>query len=383
MDKTDDPSTNGSSNNVHAAWDRKYSTKMITLQRGHSQPFTAGRHLGKGGFGSVHETELDGNVVALKRIWIRGRPSAHHQAEFEILRKMSVRRNQHVVEAIGFYILPGRPYTELGLLVWPVAQYDLARLLSHIDILHKVNLKSLSTRLTFPFELVDDEKDALEDLSILAQQPWDVAAWYQPTERPQLLESLLVKTTARLTRAFGCLARAVEYLHDDQQIRHKDLKPSQVLLSSDGLWVTDFGWSVDITSLSSSATSNGDKTTTRYHAPEREKRGRCGRSEDIFGLGCVYVEMALTLCGVGTEPCLNPEGQKIWSFQSNLDQTSRWLGNVSGELADLCPLIHQMLEYEATQRPIISEVVSRLSKHKTSSSVTEYFASCCMAGMRI
>jgi hypothetical protein len=135
MDETNERISIPPSSDAHAAWAQSYDTKLATLQRGDVEPFTPGRYLGKGGVGAVHETSIGGHVVALKRIWIRGAPKDHHKAEFEILQKMSTKRHRHVVEAIGMYILPGRPNTELGVLIWPVAQYDLDRLLYHFQIL--------------------------------------------------------------------------------------------------------------------------------------------------------------------------------------------------------------------------------------------------------
>lgn len=39
----------------------------------------------------------------------------------------------------------------------------------------------------------------------------------------------------RLLRCFGCLASALDYLHS-RGIRHKNLRPANVLLSFNGLW---------------------------------------------------------------------------------------------------------------------------------------------------
>lgn len=363
------------SNAAHAAWDRRFPTKLVTLPREDAAPFNAGRHLGRSGFGSVHETNLDGNVVALKRVWIRGTPKDHHKAEFEVLQKMSIKRHRHVVEAIGLYVLPARPFTELGLLIWPVAQYDLARLLSHFQTLHGLQLKSISDR---PLEyLTDEEKDAVEELSGLAQTQWPEGAWYQTVNPSILLGVLFNKTRRCLAKVIGCLAKALQYLHDDQHIRHKDLKPSQVLLSSDGLWLTDFGWSVEVSSLSNSATSNGDNTTTRYHAPERENKGRCGRSEDVFGLGCIYLEVAVALSCVIVEGVSNPIGEKGWSFQANLGHLEGWLQRIPDELAGLRVLIRSMLALDPTHRPSMSEIVESLHALERTSDVYEYFGLCC------
>jgi serine/threonine protein kinase len=374
MDDTNERSSIPSSSDAHAAWAQRYDTKLATLQRGDVEPFTPGRYLGKGGVGAVHETNIGGHVVALKRIWIRGAPKDHHKAEFEILQKMSTKRHRHVVEAIGLYVLPGRPATELGLLIWPVAQYDLDRLLFHFQILsERQKQPSLAVQFT------EDESDAFEELSVLTRRPGrgEISNWQ--ADSSGLIDVLLKETSVCLTRVFGCLAQAVQYLHNDQHIRHKDLKPSQVLISATGLWLTDFGWSVDITKLSNSATSNGDRTTTRYHAPEREAMGRCGRPEDVFGLGCIYIELILTLSRVSVPQRLNPTGSDGWSFQSHLDQVEFWLNSSSKELSDVAFLVRPMLERSPAQRPSISEIVIGLSALDQKVGDVCYFGSCCRA----
>lgn len=375
MNDTNERISIPSSSDAHAAWARRYDTKLATLQRGDVEPFTPGRYLGKGGVGSVHETNIGGHVVALKRIWIRGAPKDHHKAEFEILQKMSTKRHHHVVEAIGLYVLPGRPTTELGLLIWPVAQYDLDRLLFHFQTLSErqkqLSLESLSVQLT------EDESDAFEELSILTRRSGRSELPKCQADLSDLIDVLLKDTSVCLTRVFGCLAQAVQYLHNDQHIRHKDLKPSQVLISATGLWLTDFGWSVDLTKLSNSATSNGDRTTVKYHAPEREAMGRCGRPEDIFGLGCIYVELTLTLSRVPVQQCLNPTGSDGWSFQSHLDQVELWLRNSSRDLPGVNSLIPSMLKRSPAERPTIADIVGNLSALDQRTGDVSYFGSCC------
>ena len=64
----------------------------------------------------------------------------------------------------------------------------------------------------------------------------------------------------------GCLVSAIAYLHS-QSIRHKDLKPSNILLSRGRLYLSDFGNATDFSQLTQSATDNGGGTP-RYLSPE-------------------------------------------------------------------------------------------------------------------
>lgn len=171
----------------------------------------------------------------------------------------------------------------------------------------------------------------------------------------------------RLRNCFRCLASAVLYLHSNG-IRHKDLKPSQILLTAHGLWLADFGWSKDISSLANSATSGGDTITVRYQAPERVQSKPCGRAEDIFALGCTFLEMYLYALGLIAEECVNPAESKPWSYEKNLPQLQTWVKDLAeldsvviGCLATrLVPLIVSMLESSPENRPSIRAIVDIL-----------------------
>jgi serine/threonine protein kinase len=128
------------------------------------------------------------------------------------------------------------------------------------------------------------------------------------------------KVRSRLLESFGCITEAVAYIHHPV-IRHKDLKPSQILLSPHGLRLADFGWSADVSDFSQSATSGDDRITTKYQAPERANMQPCGRSEDIFALGCVFLEISTQTAIDPGYPTLDlPWSQKGWSFQANLEK---------------------------------------------------------------
>jgi len=89
----------------------------------------------------------------------------------------------------------------------------------------------------------------------------------------------------------------VAYLYE-QDIRHKDLNPSQILLSARGLWLADFGWSKNTSQLTNSVTNGDDRITLRYYAPERATGAPRGKPEHIFALGCIYLEIGYRLARV-------------------------------------------------------------------------------------
>ena len=303
-----------------AAWNRNFSGNLqLELTREDPLPFTIGQRLGGGGVGVVHETHIDGVPLALKRTYTR-RISCQQLNEIKILGRISKYRHRHVVELIGSYLHEQRRGFEIGMLIWPVARTDLAALLHDFGVLRQYYRDHLEI-FGFPQlpQQVETIRAAIEPLLILI--PPDDLGPDLPLRHE--VEEVLFLCGDRIRRSLGCIANAVAYLHG-QDIRHKDLKPSQILLSPQGLWLADFGWSADMSEHDTSTTSGGEMMTTKYQAPERANRERCGRSEDIFSLGCIFLEMAYCMTPVARETP-RPWLQRGWSFQANLDCIQDWM----------------------------------------------------------
>lgn len=298
-----------------------FPTSHAELGRNDDPPFAPGRLLGQGGFGQVHQVKLGKTVVALKRTWIskrlqpQGKLRQQDTAEIELLKKLSRNQHRHIIEVIGSYVLPGKTHTELGILLWPIAQYDLSRLLGQIER----NNELLSRQCVISEEHVDT--DALMELRAFSGLP----AWEMQDANPDLNAAVLetsLPVRARILSSLGCITSAVRYLHE-QGIRHRDLN---------GLWLTDFGLSRDFSEEDTSATSNGDNITIKYHAPERQAGERCGRKEDIFGLGCIFLEMAIVASGQTREAVFGPGwGYNSWSYQAHLQDIEAWVGHMPDE----------------------------------------------------
>ena len=110
-----------------------------------------------------------------------------------------------------------------------------------------------------------------------------------------------------LNRAFGCLVSGLTFLHDST-IRHKDLKPQNILVHIERnrfgeddfrLLYTDFGSSYDY-SAEGHSTSVGyaHGFTKRYCAPEVVQNWPRNTKSDMYSLGCVFIDI---------EAALNPE----------------------------------------------------------------------------
>ena len=77
----------------------------------------------------------------------------------------------------------------------------------------------------------------------------------------------LPRTVLHNTRLLGGVARGMAAVHR-HELTHLDLKPSNVLVSAEGIaWITDFGLSATQNVASATRTANG-RGTTAYKPPE-------------------------------------------------------------------------------------------------------------------
>ncbi|KAK5996588.1 putative receptor-like protein kinase [Cladobotryum mycophilum] len=231
-------------------------------------------YLGGGAFGRVDKVMHGSICLARKRITRRrGITIDDLRQEGLTMRKLD---HRHVVKLVAAYM--PRPH-ELCLLIWPAAVCDLDTLLNDLDQLRqkKGDRDEIMGRL---------EALELNDLSAI-----------EPSEVTQCMESSAKCPFEFLRGVAGCVARALAHCHLND-VRHLDIKPSNILLKADRVYLADFGISKDV-SGQDQTTIDGNPGTEKWRAPELyDEHGSSMQLSDIYSLGLVFLNIATVLYNV-------------------------------------------------------------------------------------
>ena len=161
-------------------------------------------------------------------------------------------------------------------------EFEILRKLRHHHIIKVLEIYSCRNKLSIIMSHVAecDMKEYLEKLDGMDVGP----------ERHSMMKPLL--------RWQGCLIQAIDYLHE-MKIKHKDIKPANILIKETDVMLTDFGIAKDLIDEETTASliSVSVQGSPMYMAPEIGAEGRRGRAVDIFSLGCVFLEISTCLIG--------------------------------------------------------------------------------------
>jgi serine/threonine protein kinase len=175
-----------------------------------------------------------------------------------------------------------------------------------------------------------------------------------------------------LYRGMGCVCNAIHYLHQNN-IRHEDLKPQNVLIYRGDILLTDFGFSLDFSDDSVSTTTGRPSAwTIRYSAPEVLNSEPRNRATDIYSLGCILLEMISGFYGTRLSD-LKAQWKHIGngqsSFARNDEAVAAWFRDrqhdmrknpAIPEVLHLCSMINMMLSPQRLHRPTAQQIVDRL-----------------------
>jgi serine/threonine protein kinase len=183
---------------------------------------------------------------------------------------------------------------------------------------------------------------------------------------------------------FGCLMAALSYLHD-QNIRHKDIKPKNILIKGGKALFTDFGLSLDCTDLTRSTTEGPTARTLRYCAPEVASSSPRNKSSDVWSLGCVFLEMMTMLKEKSVEDLrtfLEENGMESSLFWDNQPGVAQWImllrETPRGEM-DNTPLIwiERMLSWDRMARPTGESLLAHIVPYGAASGQPGKFCGAC------
>jgi serine/threonine protein kinase len=273
-------------------------------------PYEYIKNLGHGGFGVVDEVRDVINEKHFAKKMMRSDNGSLEEAknmfkqEVEVIRELQ--SHPHVINVHATYIC-GR---ELNIVLEPVADGgDLARVLSGFR------------------DGNEDEKKAIRVI---------------------------------LRRAYGCLAKCLEFIHSDKHInstakeiiRHKDIKPKNILVHEGYVLLTDFGISKRCIDGITTTNDNGPHSQI-YSAPEVTEDTR-NRKADVFSLGCVFLEIFLAL-----RSDHRPPASRTNTYSARINDIQHYLKAYSS--SRIAGIIHDMLHADPKERPSASDVVARLS----------------------
>jgi serine/threonine protein kinase len=184
---------------------------------------------------------------------------------------------------------------------------------------------------------------------------------------------------------FGCLTTAVCSLHDNK-VRHKDIKPQNVLVKGECIFLTDFGLSLDWSERNHSITTGPSVATPRYAAPEVANQAPRNSSADIWSLGCVFLEMWTVLRGESKQSLelhLSEKGSHSTQYCNNSVGVSTWIEAVArrpGSSADNAPVdwIKNMLQREGAKRWTVHQLEEQIQIHDEDDATPfAYIGRCC------
>jgi len=276
--------------------------------------------------GGVYETVCKGVRLAWKTTYCSRGVRPEQMREIDILRRLD---HHHIVRLMGTYTQGPL----LGLLLAPVAVCDLKTFMEDIDIVRE--------RLIMGDQCMIDNSQMMRRLDELCPDTNGGSDLHH-------------EALSRLSSCFGCLVDVIAYLHE-QHIRHKDIKPSNILVSHRGVWLADFGISSDFSDRTSSQSEAVDRGTPKYFAPEVALFEKSGRPADIFSLGCIFLEMVALLTSVALCAFKELRPEQNGSYHANLQHKASWfalLKSNSIQLQHLMCEIDRMIDQDARSRPL-------------------------------
>jgi len=345
-------------------WSNTGRGKHVEFGKNEQLPLDIGRQLGRGSTSDVHETKCRGFAIAVKRRYLAHiiLDSAPFKKEMSNLERVS--GHDHIVQIIGSFV----HNRVIGILLWPVAICDLR---TFLDDWNELTSKRPSAPGMWDFEIIKNTSQDVFDRLIFLNVIDNISAF-----TGSLLYGLK-HGYCRIYEAFGCLSAALAYIHG-QKVKHKDLKPSNILLTRDSIYITDFGTSTDFGANLASETETGIRGTPKYFAPEVAEYLPSGRPADVFSLGCIFIEMLCVASNTPLRELQDSQPNRDHSYHANLQQTLLWVDSRLGR-SPIALVIMEMLRADPKLRPSALDVFKGIRglEHKSTGSTWATCGKCC------
>ncbi|KAJ5383095.1 hypothetical protein N7517_001006 [Penicillium concentricum] len=301
------------------------------FERGDLLPFESKGLLGTGGFGQVDRilSQISFKEYArkqvLRKLAFGGRGVGALKGMIGEIEAMKKLKHHHIVEFVGSYTDP----KYLSVIMHPVAEQDLRHYLGKVGSANHAEMRTF----------------------------------------------------------FGCLTTGLRFLHD-HQIRHKDIKPGNILVDKGRIFFTDFGLSLDFEDATGSTTVGMvNYSTARYCAPEVALSEPRNTSSDIWSLGVVFLEMIVVLKGrtiKWMDDFLGAHGSYQTYVRSNPTGLEKLLAELkqTANLSDNVALvwIQQTLQEQHKSRPTAARLATSITRpYSHGGPDTVFCGICCLA----
>jgi serine/threonine protein kinase len=176
-----------------------------------------------------------------------------------------------------------------------------------------------------------------------------------------------------LSRSFGCLASGLDFIHKFP-IRHKDIKPQNILVHEGQMIFTDFGIAFDASGQDTTTTGVPGAFTARYRAPEVAEERPRNRKSDVFSLGCVFLEIIQLLA-----PDANIEtsdSRPYWQRASEIRDTLADLSTSGSVWSQMFLVCSFMLDPDSVRRYTAEAVLQHILSVQRSQTELPYELIC-------
>ncbi len=281
--------------------------------------------------------------------------------------------HKHILKLVGTYTVRRN---ELYILLYPVAVCDLSKFLEDIDDIRTGTCADQEDAFARLGALGLKDIGIIDDLALLRSLS-------------QQLNSVPRTATALgfLQQILGCITEALAYVHE-QRIRHRDLKPKNILLSPGRVYLADFGIARDVRETDDSITCTRQGTLS-WLAPEvHDEEDHHMSPADVWSLGFIFLNVAAILYSQSLDEFDKIMRERHWDLKYEMlrkylldlrtKATSAALENhedPSFNVKHLVGLIDSMLKRKPQERPTTHQVNERL--FELGGLDQNYHLSCC------